>query len=448
MSGLVAGWELRNAGVDLRIFEQARHPGGRAFTIRDAFDDGRIVDAGAMGADRSYAHWLGYCERFGVSMRDQEAPEARADSLLVHDGVRYSGSELAAEPAAWPVPLTAEEKPLAPSRLLFASLRPIAAEIGAVENVLEPRWARYDDLSLADFLKEERLSDAALALIERSLNYNSLKSVSTLSALRDTARRLQGPPSPVSPRDGHGALPDAMAAKLEDRIDYDSELLAIRRRDGGVTLTLAAPDGRNEFSADLVILTLPFTALAKVAFEPALPDERRHMVETLPYTKVAKTFVRTRSRFWEGRGDFSVLTSNSPFERIFNLSAETDGERGMLLNWINGDGLDAFGGLSAAAHADKVIDWIGSLWPDARDQLDESVAINWADSYAGGAYAHYAPGQLQAFAPAIPKPVGPLHFAGEHTELVAPGLEGAVVSGMRAANEVLNKLSLPDAANA
>ena len=37
----------------------------------------------------------------------------------------------------------------------------------------------------------------------------------------------------------------------------------------------------------------------------------------------------------------------------------------------------------------------------------------------------------------IPRPIGPVHFAGEHTELVAPGLEGAVVSGMRAAAEVL-----------
>jgi monoamine oxidase len=33
-----------------------------------------------------------------------------------------------------------------------------------------------------------------------------------------------------------------------------------------------------------------------------------------------------------------------------------------------------------------------------------------------------------------------MHFAGEHTELVAPGMEGALTSGRRAANEVIDRL--------
>ena len=45
---------------------------------------------------------------------------------------------------------------------------------------------------------------------------------------------------------------------------------------------------------------------------------------------------------------------------------------------------------------------------------------------------------MGAHAAHIAKPIGRLHFAGEHTELVAPGMEGALTSGKRAALEIID----------
>ena len=58
-----------------------------------------------------------------------------------------------------------------------------------------------------------------------------------------------------------------------------------------------------------------------------------------------------------------------------------------------------------------------------------------------GAYAHYAPGQMAEFAAEIPAPIKDIHFAGEHTELVAPGMEAALTSGKRPAAEVLGAIA-------
>ena len=80
------------------------------------------------------------------------------------------------------------------------------------------------------------------------------------------------------------------------------------------------------------------------------------------------------------------------------------------------------------------------IWPQSRVQIENTVAHNWGRTYAKGAYAHYAPGQMASHAADIAKPIGPLHFAGEHTELVAPGMEGALTSGKRAAAEIVNEL--------
>jgi monoamine oxidase len=44
---------------------------------------------------------------------------------------------------------------------------------------------------------------------------------------------------------------------------------------------------------------------------------------------------------------------------------------------------------------------------------------------------------MAEFAAEIPAPVKDIHFAGEHTELVTPGMEGALASSKRAAAEVL-----------
>ena len=202
-------------------------------------------------------------------------------------------------------------------------------------------------------------------------------------------------------------------------------------------LTLAGPNGQETFDAARVIVTVPFTALRNIEISPALPPARQRMIDELPYTQIAKTFVLTQRRFWQDDVDFSILFSDSRFERLFNLSRDRTDDRGLLLNWINGDGLAEFSAMSSDAHTDAVVEWLRTLWPDAADQFVDGVTVNWGNTYAGGAYAHFAPGQLQAFATEIPKPIGSLHFAGEHTELVAPGLEGAVVSGQRAAAEVI-----------
>ena len=437
LSGLVAAYELQRAGVDVRVFEQSNRAGGRVWTVRDRLDDGAWLDAGAMGAGGSYENWLAYCEAFGQEVVASERPEPRPDTLMLLGGEMHRGSRLRADPSAWPAGLRDTEKPLAPFRLLSAHLRPVAEEIGEVANVLSPQFARYDGMSLLEFLQERDASEAAIALIERSLNYNSLATVSALSALRDTARTIGASGPSLHVAGGNSGLPEAMAASLSDEIAYRRELIAVNTENDGVRLTLRGPNGTETFDAARVILSIPFTALRKVDFEPGLPNDRRRMIDELPYTQVAKTFVQTKTRFWRQDTDFSILYSDTRYERVFNVSNQMTGTRGLLMNWINGVGLDAFAGMEPDQHSAAVVDWMRTVWPDAPDQFEKSVTVNWGNTYAGGAYAHYAPGQLQTFAAEIPKPIGRVHFAGEHTELVAPGLEGAVTSGMRTAAEVL-----------
>src|SRR5207247_10862521 len=48
LAGLVAGYELTQAGHDVAILEARERPGGRVHTIREPFSDGLHAEAGAL----------------------------------------------------------------------------------------------------------------------------------------------------------------------------------------------------------------------------------------------------------------------------------------------------------------------------------------------------------------------------------------------------------------
>ncbi len=440
LAGLCAAYELHHAGREVVLLEGSAIPGGRVRTLRGAFDGNAWVDVGAQSAGSGYRHFLGYCRHFGLPL----VPEVpvpllsgeRPDTLVVLGDQHLHGSALRAEPQRWPLPLQPKERALAPFRLLHNALQPVVKTMQGPGDVLSPRFTRYDGISLLTFLREQHLSNAAIGLIERTANYNSLKSVSALSAMRDAAR-LGSPQTSMHIDQGNDRLPHAFAHALDGVIRYECALSGVTREGKRLRLHINTRGHAETLGVDQLIMAIPFTALREIKFSPALPADRRHMISTLPYTQVTKTHVQTATRFWERSAALSAVYTDSRFERIFNMSNAIGEPKGLLLNWINGLGAQAFAGLSENEQSQRVTKWMQTLWPAQHAAFEHAVTTDWGQSYAKGAYAHYAPGQLQAFAPTIARPINGIHFAGEHTELEAPGMEGALVSGLRAAREVI-----------
>ncbi|MDJ0749981.1 MAG: NAD(P)/FAD-dependent oxidoreductase [Woeseiaceae bacterium] len=441
LAGLAAAYELVQAGADVRVAEQSTRPGGRVKTVTGQFADDVWIDVGGQSTGAGYANFFYYAARFGVEMETQPSFEQRPDVLLHMRGKVLSGAALQADPGAWPVALSDAEKRVAPARLLSHYLRPIASKIGQVERVFDPEFARYDEISLLDLLQELGATPPAIAMIEHTANYNSLATVSALSALRDTTRFLyaDGAPTPTVVG-GTARLPEAMARELGDRIQYRSALRSLRQTDSGVLLQIHTHDGREVWDSDYVIVTLPFTALRKVEIE-GLPANRKKIIDALPYTQVAQTYLQTNGRFWQEKQPVAAIFSDGPLERLFNASSKMSAERGLLVNWINGVGATALEAMTPDERIAFSIDELAKIWPASRQRIEASYTNNWGSTYAEGAYAHFAPGQMSTYATEIPKSVGRLHFAGEHTEVVAPGMEGALTSGKRAAAEVLEAAS-------
>ena len=439
LAGLAAAYDLAESGVNVVLAEQSNRAGGRIRTVRDVFDDDAWVDVGGQTSGPGYANFFYYATLFELEFEPQAVFRGRPEVLIDLEGTLFKGSELRAEPSRWPVALTDAEKAVAPSRLLAHYLAPVAREIAAVDRVLLPEFAHYDDLSLRVFLEKAGASPAAIAMIGHTANYNSLDSVSALSALRDAVRSLfNAGGQALNLKNGNESLTAAFASRLEDIIAFETSLTSLKNTSSGVTLHFETPNGAEVWEAQAVVLAVPFTALRKVGFEPALPAPRWSIIESLPYTQVAQTYLQTATRFWSEEDNVLAVYSDGPIERLFNASSRMTSERGLLVNWVNGKGVAAI--RDAEEQAEFAVRELERIWPDSRKLIERTYTNDWGKSYAEGAYAHYAPGQMARFASDIPKPIGRLHFAGEHTELVAPGMEGALTSGRRAASEVIGQL--------
>ena len=442
LAGLAAAYELQQAGAKVELLEQSDRVGGRVMTVRDQFDDGAWVDVGGQTTGAFYANFFYYATKFELPFEEQQSFRQRADYRLHLRGQLLSGAELRANPDDWPLDLLPVERALAPFRLLNHYLAPIVEQIGTVENVLHPDFADYDQINLRQLLDKRGASAAAIELIDHTLNYNSVDTVSALSVLRDAvrARHMQGGQA-LNLDNGNEALPQAFAERLADRIHYRHVLRAVRQTENAVELTVDHEGTLRRMQADCIVMAIPFTALRKIEVTPALPASRQTIINELPYTQIVQTWLQTRTRFWEQGNPMSMLVSDGPLERLFDNSRRMQGERGMLINWVNGTGVSAVRADGAAQQLANVVRELDKVWPDASSQVETALAHDWGHTYVEGAYAHYAPGQMTRYAADIPQPIGRLHFAGEHTELVAPGMEGALTSGKRAAAEILARLN-------
>jgi monoamine oxidase len=437
LAGLAATYELRQAGLNVRLVEQSARPGGRVHSVRGHFDSDAVFELGGTEVASSYTNFLGYCEALGVAFEVQANEGPRRDVLLHEGGDFYSLAALRSG-TAWPNQMSAAERAAAPFGLLGTFLREDAARIGTVERVMHADFSYLDDMTLRQYLVSRQASLAAIEFIDRYLNYNSVDTVSALGALRDVVRRLQaGQVSAVALSNGNSSLPEAFASRVSDIIQYRSSLQGIDNQADAVSLRIATASGDENWQCDHVILALPFSALRHVDMSGNISAERHAMIDELPYTQISRTYLQTASRFWEQGSSLAAVYTDGPLERFFDLSDRMPANSGLLQNWLNGVGMQSFSGFSDEQRVASIVEHMQSLWPGSAADIQQSLTIDWGQTYCKGAYAHFAPGQVHKFVPTLSDSFGRLHFAGEHTEFEASGLEGALISGRRAASQVL-----------
>ena len=385
LAGLAAASELAGRGAEVTVLEARDRVGGRVWSESFA---GVTVERGA--------EWV---------LPGNEAVEALARRLglaLVRKGATYGNREPRGVEGAAGV----------------AELAAAAAEAHAGST-------GRSGVSAAEALRLVGMAEPLRAVLESRLEVSTGHPADELGAesLAEAASGL-GDFDTWTVAGGNDRLATGMAAGLD--VHLESPVRRIVWGAGGVRVAT----GGAELDADRVVLAVPCTVTGAIAFEPPLPEAKATALEAAVLGDNAKLFV--------------ALHSPAPPSATLSVP-----ERYWCWTQLGADGaplpvVGAFAGTTRAIEALGVGSgpsaWLASLArlrPDLDLDATTTLLTTWADDpWVRGAYTVRTVTSPLADEE-LARPVGVLHFAGEHTAGEWHGLmEGALRSGERAAAEI------------
>lgn len=429
LSGLYTALLLEAKGLSVTVLEARDRVGGRVHTLNDV--PGK-PEAGGQSFSEKYRRFLALAERLQVPLE----PSIGLDKEML----LYVGG-MAVLPSNWASAsmntLAANERNLAPSMLLTHYLRQNNPLTDATEWT-KPSYANLD-IPLDDYLRSQGASTEALRLInfDPGSRINNLHTASALWALRNDQRSKILGKHPLHVQDGNSRLPEKMAASLKSPVRMNKVVEAIRSFDKNVEVYCA--DG-SSFQADYVIVTLPFSVLRDVEITPRLPAVQSEAINELNYTAVTQIRFTVGQPFWGKDGYPPMMWTDSALQSIFPIRDRLGNVQSFVC-WVSGDNAKKLDGMSSLQLEQFVRSQLSQIRPAIAQNLEIVRVVSWgSDIYARGAYSYFGPGQIRRFQKFMAQPWQRIHFAGEHTAISSPGMESALESAERVAQEILSRM--------
>jgi monoamine oxidase len=386
LAGLVCARRLQQLGFRVTVLEARDRVGGRVLTLRDAFDGGRYAEAGAEFVAVHHGQTLGLLRQAGIGFgfADRFSPD------VYRRGRRRSFKRFVTDKTG---------ADIGRFRTRVARMRPSPA---------------LDARSVAWLIRDLGLSDRARFLIGHELReaYGVEPEYLSLLFYVQQSRVSRDAATVFRIRGGADRLPLALARGLDIRLEEPAS--HIERKASGVSV-----DG---IDADFCVVTVPVPVLASIESEPELPSVLMSAVERLAYGHGVKTVLQYERR--PTRGVVADLTFQTAWDVSQSLvTAYTTGRNGLLL-----------GSVSRRTRPLLIADELDEVYPGSRAYYKLGETVSWhTDGWSQGTAVAYAPAQVNRFQAVVRRPIGRLHFAGEHTDAFAGTMEGAVRSGRRAA---------------
>ena len=347
LSGLVAGFELKQAGHEVTILEARDRVGGRVHTIRDPFSDGLFAEAGAARIPHNHDLTLGYADYFGL----------KVDSFYSQDGyyINYFGNNQSLIPA---------------------------------NEFLEGRpW-------------------------EGSVKHKEYS-------------KIQG---------GTDQLPKAFFDYLVENVYLSNDVLFIDQTQDDILVKVS--DGA-EYTCDYILCTVPIPVLNMIEFLPPLSNEKMDASNGGYYfAPSTRVFIQFKNRFWKNEGLNGWANTDWP-EEIWQPSWNREGTKGILLSYLRYERATDIDLIPENDRIENVMNRWENVFPGLQSNIDTGLSFSWMEeNWSRGAWASPSEEQNELYSSHIGKTEGRVFFAGEHTTEYHGWMQGALQSGIRAAEGI------------
>lgn len=443
MAGLAAAYQLRSGGHEVTVLEARLRPGGRVHTVRAPFADGLYAEAGAMFIPSEHEFLMKYVNLFDFTL--DPVPRRDIGSFAFVQGQHSAGSTL-----GWPG-LRAEDVGLSQDTLLRKYVGPVADRIGDPADPLWPgEHLRYlDDMTVAELFESNGAYPEVVQLLYVSylLSYGDealeMSALFLMEELGDRLKLAGGADDEEQGwntiRGGNDRLPHALAASMAECVRYGAEVCRIEQLVDSVVVTAKEGGRFVRFTANRVVIAIPFPCLREVTFSPEVSTKKRYAIDHQKTTEFAHLWLQTRGRPWRdslgGVPAFGV--TDLPIGGIRDASHSQTVARGVLDTFTAGRAAQALAAMSDDARREWAVFHLEYVFPGIGELVEGTVWFNWVDEqWSRGDYVFYLRGEYLPIAGAARRSEGRLHFAGDHTSHRTSWQDGAIFSGHRAANEI------------
>jgi monoamine oxidase len=241
---------------------------------------------------------------------------------------------------------------------------------------------------------------------------------------------------------GNDQLPKAFARSLSDQVLYRRAVRKIAHNLSGVEVWFEEEGQLNSIRAPWLVIAIPFKILREIEITPEFSPAKMECIRTLSYGHVMKIAMQYRQRFWDQPDSLGQrVFTDTRLRRIYHMSIDQPGPRGILMSFTSGDDAEKLGQLEEEERLKIAVEECTRVWAEAPSFFEGGVSKYWnEDPWIKGSYSFTGVGQERDFLRIAQEPQGRVHFAGEHTSVYRASMNGAIESGVRASSEIIKSV--------
>lgn len=442
MAGLNCAYQLKKAGYTAAIYEGSKRTGGRIFSESNVVAPDLYTELGGEFIDSDHQDMLQLCSEFGLSLLDTrtqtEAKFAR-DSFCI-DGRFYSEQEVIKAFLPYAGKISADIDSL-PDEITYDNYDQASMHFDGMSVK-----AYLDSIGMSGFIRK---GIETAYLTEYGLDTDMQSAINFLYVFNpDTSDGFEifgSSDERYKIKGGNGSLTGKLYEQVQRQVHLENILIKIKQTIAGYTLYFSnGTDSSVTVNADIIICTIPFSILRNVELQLALPKWKTDAIEKLGYGTNSKLLLGFGKRVWREYGQSGYVFTNQVIQNGWDSSWSQPGTNGGFTVYQGGTEGLRLGDGTPESQAPQFINQLDNVWPGCKKAFNGHVKrMHWPSyPFTMGSYACYKVGQYTSIRGAERKPIGNLHFAGEHCSLNFQGfMNGAAETGRLAAEEILAKMN-------
>jgi monoamine oxidase len=455
LAGMVAAYEMRQAGYKVQVLEYNHRPGGRNWTLRGGdtytelggatqhcqFDRGLYFNPGPWRIPYHHRGVLDYCKKLGVAIE----PFVQIN----HNAYLHSTNAFGGKPQRY--------------RTINADYRGNVAELLAKvtqQGKLDAPVSKDEQALLLDSLRQWGALDKNYAYVAGP-NASNRRGYDKPPGGGLSARPVDSQPLQLhdvlnshlwsnltegdnyefqttlfQPIGGMGRIGDAFGHALDGLIHYNAKVTSIQQDEHGVTAIYEDtrhPGSVQKARADWCICTIPLSILSQIPMNvsAAMADA----IGAVPYAATVKVGLQFKRRFWEEDDDIygGVTATDLPINNISYPSNDFNkrGQGVLLGGYLWGLNAYEFTAMAPDERVRRAVEYGSQIHPQYKAEFDNGVAVAWHRApFTMGCFAAWSDEARAKHYDNLCQIDGRIALAGEHASYLPAWQEGAVTSAL------------------